>query len=138
MERKRETIRYMELDRGLRRTYRVCSFAAGQLIVDAQAQAHTHAHIYSHIQLVSPDQQCWYKLQFVDLRYYNTTEEKMASISIKGNAFPLNLKAEIINAVDMQRKTKAQIYRDYNIKIFIWNASYLLERQRCQTQSRGP
>ena len=90
--------------------YRVCSFAAGQLIVDAQAQAYTSS-IYSRIQFVSPDQQCTY--EFVDLRYRNTTEEKMASISIKTNCFSLELKAEIINAVDMKRKTKAQIYRDY-------------------------
>ena len=39
---------------------------------------------------------------------------------------------EIINAVDMKRKTKAQFYRDYkyNIKMFAWNALYPLERQR--------
>ena len=65
--------------------YRVCSFAAGQLIVDAQAQAYTCEHLLPHW-FVSPDQQCGYELQFVDLRYRNTTEEKMASISIKGIA----------------------------------------------------
>ena len=54
--------------------YRVCSFAAGQLISDAQAKAYTY------------DQQCGYELQFVDLRYRNTTVEKLASISIKGIA----------------------------------------------------
>ena len=47
---------------------------------------HTHASIYSRIRFVSPDQQCGYELQFVDVRYRNTTEEKMASISIKGIA----------------------------------------------------
>ena len=84
---------------------------------------HTHASIYSRIGFVSPDQQCGYELQFVDLRYRNTTKEKMASISIKRNCFSLELKAEIINAVDMKRKTKAQTYRDYkyNIKMFAWN-----------------
>ena len=49
--------------------------------------------------------------------------------------------AEIINAVDMKRKRKAQIYRDYkyNINIFAWNTLYLLERQRShETQSKGP
>ena len=66
--------------------YRVCSFADGQLIVDAQAHAYTHASIYSRIRFVSPDQQCGYELQFVDVSYRNTTEEKMASISIKGIA----------------------------------------------------
>ena len=47
----------------------------------------------------------------------------------KRNCFSLELKAEIINAVDMKRKTKAQIYRDYkyNIKMFAWNILYLLE-----------
>ena len=65
----------------------------------------------------------------------------MASISIKRNCFSLELKAEIINAVNMKRKTKAQIYRDYkyNIKLFAWNTLYLLERQRShETQSKGP
>ena len=40
------------------------------------------------------------------------------------NCFSLELKAEIINAVDMKRKTKVQIYRDYkyNIKMFVWKA----------------
>ena len=40
--------------------------------------------------------------------------------------------AEIINAVDMKRKTKAQIYRNYkyNINMFAWNTLYLLERQK--------
>ena len=57
-----------------------------KLIVDAQAQAYTHASIYSRIRFVSPDQQCGYELQFVDLRYSNTTEEKIASISITGIA----------------------------------------------------
>ena len=67
---------------------------------------HTHASIYSHIRFVSPDQQCGYELQFVDLRSRNTTEEKMASISIlKRNCFSLELKAEIINAVDMKITT---------------------------------
>ena len=102
---------------------------------------HTHASIYSRIWFVSPDQQCGYELQFVDVRYRNTTEEKMASISIKRNCFSMELKAEIINAVDLKRKTKAQIYRDYkyNIKMFAWNTLYLLERQRShETQSKGP
>ena len=59
----------------------------------------------------------------------------------KRNCFSLELKAEIINAVDLKRKTKAQIYRDYkyNIKMFAWNTLYLLERQRShETQSKGP
>ena len=58
----------------------------------------------------------------------------------KRNCFSLELKAEILNAVDMERKTKAQIYRDYkyNIKMFAWNTLYLLERQRShETQSKG-
>ena len=40
--------------------------------------------------------------------------------------------AEIINAVDMKKKTKAQIYRNYkyNINMFAWNTLYLLERQK--------
>ena len=64
--------------------YRACSFADGQLIVDIMLKhRHTHASIYSRIRFVSPDQQCGYELQFVDVRYRNTTEEKMASISIK-------------------------------------------------------
>ena len=48
--------------------YRVCSFAAGQLIVDAQAQAYTGAHLLPHS--VRFTTQCRYELQFVDLRYY--------------------------------------------------------------------
>ena len=47
------------------------------------------------VSFVSPDRQCQYKLQFVDLNYckqhnQRTTKEKMASIPIKGNAFPWN------------------------------------------------
>ena len=53
----------------------------------------------------------------------------------------MELRAEIIKAVDMKRNTKGQIYRDYkyNIKMFAWNTLYLLERQRShETQSKGP
>ena len=58
----------------------------------------------------------------------------------KRNCFSLELMAEIINAVDMKRKTKAQIYRDYkyNINMFAWNTLFLLERQRShETQSKA-
>ena len=96
----------------------------------------THASIYSRIGFVSPDQQCGYELQLLqhdrrkDIFHFN-----------KRNCFSLELKAEIINAVDTKRKTKVQIYRDfkYNIKMFAWNTLYLLERQRShETQSKGP
>ena len=63
--------------------YQVCSFAAGQLIVDVQAQAYTCEHLLPHsVCFTRPT----VRVQFVDLRYRNTTEEKMASISIKGIA----------------------------------------------------
>ena len=68
--------------------YRVCrsSFAAGQLIIDAQAQAYTCEHLLPlSVCFTRPTVQ-----QFVDVRYRNTTEEKMASISIKGIAFHWN------------------------------------------------
>ena len=100
---------------------------------------HTQASIYSHIRFVSPDQQCWYELQFVDLRYYKQHNRRKDGFHFnKRNCFSLELEAEIIN---MKRKTKAQIYRDYkyNIKMFVWNTLYLLERQRShETQSTGP
>ena len=57
----------------------------------------------------------------------------------KRKCFSLELKAEIINTVDMKRKMKAQIYREHNIKIFVWNSLYLLERQRShRIQPKGP
>ena len=102
---------------------------------------HTHARIFSHIRFVSPDwdKQCRYELQFVDLRYYNQHNPRKDGFHFnKRNCFSRELKAEIIN---MKKKMKAQIYRDYkyNIKMFVWNTLYLLERQKShETQSTGP
>ena len=104
--------------------YRVWSFAAGQLIVDAQAQAHT---IHMRITVCRST-----------LSQHNRRKDGFHFN--KGIASHWNLKAEIINAVDMKRKTKAQIYRDYKytIKMFAWNTLYLLERQRShETQFKG-
>ena len=125
--------------------YRVCSFAqfaAGQLIVDAQAQAYTceHLDLLPHsVRFTRPTVRVWITVCRSTLLQHN--RRKYSFHFNKRNCFSLELKAEIINAIDMKRKTKAQIYRDYkyNIKMFAWNTLYLLERQRShETQSKGP
>ena len=120
--------------------YRVCSFAAGQLIVDAQAQAYTCEHLLPHsVRFTRPTVRVWITVCRSTLLQHN--RKKDGFHFNKRNCFSLELKAEIINAVDIKRKTKAQIYRDYkfNIKMFAWNTLYLLERQRShETQSKGP
>ena len=120
--------------------YRVCSFAAGQLIVDAQAQAYTCEHLLPHsVRFTRPTVRVWITVCRSTLSQHNRRKDSFHFN--KRNCFSLELKAEIINAVDMKRKTKAQIYRDYkcNIKMFAWNTLYLLERQRShETQSKGP
>ena len=125
--------------------FRVYSFETGQLIVDAQAQTYTCAHLLPHlVRFSSPDQKCRYQLdlQFVDLRYFKQHNRRKDGLYFnKTNCFSMELEAEIINTVDMKRKTKAQTYRDYkcNIKMFVWNTLYLLEGQRShQTQSIDP
>ena len=100
---------------------------------------HTHASIYSRFRFVSPDQQCGYTVCRSTLSQHNRRKDGFHFN--KRSCFSLELKAEIIIAVDMKRKTKAQIYRDYkyNIKMFAWNTLYLLERQRShEKQSKGP
>ena len=120
--------------------YRVCSFAAGQLIVDAQAQAYTCEHLLPHsVRFTRPTVRVWITVCRSTSSQHNRRKDGFHFN--KRNCFSLELKAEIINAVDMKRKTKAQIYRDYkcNIKMFAWNTLYLLERQRShETQSKGP
>ena len=120
--------------------YRVCSFAAGQLIVDAQAQAYTCEHLLPHsVRFTRPTVRVWITVCRSTLSQHNRRKDGF-HFNIR-NCFSLELKAEIINAVDIKRKTKAQIYRDYkyNIKMFAWNTLYLLERQRSHgTQSKGP
>ena len=120
--------------------YRVCSFAAGQLIVDAQAQAYTCEHLLLHsVPFTRPTVPVWITVCRSTLSQHNRRKDGFHFN--KRNCFSLKLKAEIINAVDMKRKTKAQIHRDYkyNIKMFAWNTLYLLERQRShETQFKGP
>ena len=123
--------------------YRVCSFAAGQLIVDAQAQAYTCEHLLPHsVRFTRPTVRVWITVCRSTLSQHNRRKDGFHFN--ERNCFSLELillKAEIINAVDMKRKTKAQIYRSYkyNIKMFAWNTLYLLERQRShETQSKGP
>ena len=120
--------------------YRVCSFAAGQLIADAQAQAYTREHLLPHsVRFTRPTVRVWITVCRSTLSQHNRRKDGFHFN--KRNCFSLELKAEIINAIDMKRKTKAQIYKDYkyNIKIFAWNTLYLLERQRShETQSKGP
>ena len=122
--------------------YWVCSFAAGQLIVDAQAQAYTCEHLLPHsVRFTRPTVRVWITVCRSTLSQHN--RRKGGFHFNKRNRFSLELMAEIINAVDMKRKTKTQIYRDYkcNIKMFAWNTKslYLLERQRShETQSKGP
>ena len=120
--------------------YRVCSFAAGQLIIDAQAQAYTCEYLLPHsVRFIRPTVRVWITVCRSTLSQHNRRKDGFHFN--KRNCFSLDLKAEIVNAVDMKRKTKAQIYRDYkyNIKMFAWNTLYLLERQRShETQSKGP
>ena len=120
--------------------YRVCSFADGQLIVDAQAHAYTCEHLLPHsVRFTRPTVRVWITVCRCTLSQHNRRKDGFHFN--KRNCFSLELKAEIINAVDLKRKTKAQIYRDYkyNIKMFTWNTLYLLERQRShETQSKGP
>ena len=119
--------------------YRVCSFAAGQLIVDAQAKAYTCEHLLPRwVRFIRPTVRVWITVCRSTLSQHNRRKDDFHFN--KRNCFSLELKAEIINAVDMKRKTKAQIYRDYKyIKMFAWNTLYLLERQRShETQSKGP
>ena len=122
--------------------YRVCSFAAGQLIVDAQTQTYTCEHLLPHsVRFTRPTVRVRITVCRSTLSQHNRRKDGFHFN--KRNCFSLALKAEIINAVDMKRKTKAQIYRvyKYNIKMFAWNTLYLLERQRShetQSNSRGP
>ena len=119
--------------------YRVCTFTTGQLIVDAQAQAYTCEHLLPHsIRFTRPTVRVWITVCRSTLSQHNRRKDGFHFN--KRNCFSLELKAEIINAVYMKRKMKAQIYRDYkyNIKMFAWNTLYLLERQRShETQSKG-
>ena len=120
--------------------YRVCSFAVGQVIIDGQAQAYTCEHLLPHsVRFTRPTVRVWITVCRCTLSQHNRRKDGFHFN--KRNCFSLELKAEIINAVDLKRKTKAQIYRDYkyNIKMFAWNTLYLLERQRShETQSKGP
>ena len=122
--------------------YRRCSFAAGQLIVDAQAQAYTCEHLLPHsVCFTRPTVRVWITFTVCRSTLSQHNRRKDGFHFKQRNCFSLELMAEIINAVDMKRKTKAQIYRDYkyNINIFAWNTLYLLERQRShETQSKGP
>ena len=119
--------------------YRACSFAAGQLIVDAQAQAYTCKHLLPHsVRFTRPTVWVWITVCRCTLSQHNRRKDGFHFN--KRNCFSLELKAEIINAVDLKRKTKAQIYTDckYNIKIFAWNTLYLLERQRSHETIQRP
>ena len=124
------------------RMYRVCrsSFAAGQLIVDAQAQAYTCEHLIPHsVCFTRLTVRVWITVCRSTLSQHNRRKDGFHFN--KRNCFSVELKTEIINSVDMKRKTKAQIYRDYkyNIKMFARNTLYLLERQRShETQSKSP
>ena len=111
--------------------YQVCSFAAGQLIIDAQAQAYTCEHLLPHsVRFTRPTVRVWITVCRCTLSQHNRRRDGFDFN--ERNCFSLELQAEIINAVDMKRKTKAHIYRDYkyNIKMFAWNTLYLLERQK--------
>ena len=118
--------------------YRGCSFAAGQLIVDVQAQAYTCEHLLPHsVRFTRSTVRVWITVCRSTLSQHNRRKDGFHFNN--RNCFSLELMAKIINAVDMKRKTKAQIYRDYNINMFAWNTLYLLERQRShETQSKGP
>ena len=119
--------------------YRGCSFAAGQLIVDAQAQAYTCEHLLPHsVCFTRPTVRVWITVCRSTLSQHNRRKDGFHFK--KRNCFSLELMAEIINAVDMKRKRKAQIYRDYkyNINIFAWNTLYLLERQRSHETIQRP
>ena len=90
--------------------YRVCSFAGGQLIVDAQAQAYTCEHLLPHsVRFTRPTVRVWITVCRSTLSQHNRRKDGFHFN--KRNCFSLELKAEIINAVDIKRKTKAQIYR---------------------------
>ena len=95
---------------------------------------HTHTRIQSHIQFVSLDQQSQYELQFVVLCYYKRRKDGLHSNNRK--CFSLELKAEIINEVDMKRKTKVQICRDYKISSETLYYTFLKDKEAIK-QSEG-
>ena len=115
-------------------------FAAGQLIVDAQAQAYTCEHLLPHsVRFTRPTVRVWITVCRSTLSQHN--QRKGGFHFNNRSCFSLELKAEIIIAGDMKRKTKAQIFRDYkyNIKMFAWYTLHLLERQRShEKKSKGP
>ena len=85
--------------------YRACSFAAGQLIVDAQAQAYKCEHLLPHsVRFTRPTVRVWITVCRCTLSQHSRRKDGFHFN--KRNCFSLELKAEIINAVIWKGRRK--------------------------------
>ena len=108
----------------------MCRFIAGQLV-----EAYTRAPpLPNSVRFTKPTVPVWFTVCRSTL--IQATQPRKGFHSNKRKCFSQELKAEIINQVDMKRKTKAQICRDSKILPGLLY-TFLKDRSH-QTQSKDP